>query len=81
MKHPNQNKGAASFTPHRTIGLPTHVPTARVPGFTDEQTAKRDAEELVKVQAQRLSKPPHRHVYAGDKCKVCGLAEVTGVRR
>ncbi len=58
MRHPNQKKGLGAYQPHRTIGLPTHVAGARVPGFTDEQTAKRDAEALAKVQQLRPLKPP-----------------------
>ncbi len=55
-RHPH--KKLPNFTPHRTIGLPAHVPTARVPGFTDEQTAKRDAEELEKTMKKRPMRPP-----------------------
>ncbi len=58
-RHVNQTKGAARFEPRRTIGLPTHVPGARVAGFTDEQTAKRDAERLDKMlREQKRLKPP-----------------------
>ncbi len=56
-RHPHQKLPNLTRQP-RTIGLPTHVAGARVPGFTDEQTAKRDAEALAKVQQLRPLKPP-----------------------
>ncbi len=59
MRTKNQTKGQAAYVPHRTIGLPTHVPGARVAGFTDEQTAKRDAERLDRMlREQKKLKPP-----------------------
>ncbi len=58
MRHKNAKSPYTQHIAHRTIGLPTHVPTARVPGYTDEQTAKRDAEALDKLRAQRPLKPP-----------------------
>ncbi len=57
-RHPNHSKGVARYEPRRTIGLPTHIPGARVAGFTDEETAKQDAEALDKMLATRLPKPP-----------------------
>lgn len=58
MRHKNQSKGVAGFVPHpRTIGLPQHTPGARVAGYTDESTVKRDAEALDAMKAKLPKKP------------------------
>ena len=71
---PEPKPQAQELSRHTPRAAANHLSPAEIKKL-DEQNAAEDAAALAKVQASRLPKPPHRHVFAGGSCKVCALPE------